>query len=118
LIAVVITLLGVYTGYELYYRSKSVIEQWKQSPLMTGLREFFYEGWAFDRIYDFIFVRPFVFITELNKADVFDWISKGFAGGAGRLNRWFSFSQNGSLRWYVAGILFGIIFIVTLEFIL
>jgi NADH-quinone oxidoreductase subunit L len=118
LIAVVVTLLGVYTGYELYYRSKSVIEQWKESPVMTGLRDFFYEGWAFDRIYDFIFVRPFVFITELNKADLFDWISKGLAGGAGRLNRWFSFSQNGSLRWYVAGILFGIIFIVTLEFIL
>ena len=118
LIAVATTLLGVYTGYELYYRRKTIIEEWKQSPVMAGLRDFFYEGWAFDRMYHFLFVRPFVFITELNKADLFDNISAGVSTAAARLNRFFSFSQNGSLRWYVAGILFGIIFIVTLEFIL
>ena len=85
---------------------------------MNAVRDFFYRGWEFDRLYDTVFVKPFVYITQVNKSDIFDQISKRLAASSVRVNQWFSFSQNGSLRWYVAGILFGIIFIVTLELLL
>ena len=118
LVAVVITLLGIYAGYQLYYRSPAVIEKWKQIPAMVWLRDFWFAGWGFDALYNAIFVRPFVFITQLNKSDLIDRFYNGIASGSRRLNRWFSISQNGSLRWYVAGVLVGILFILTLQLIL
>jgi NADH-quinone oxidoreductase subunit L len=118
LIAVVATLGAVYLGYDWYYRDKTVIEGWKQSPAMMQLRNFLYKGWAFDDLYQAVFVKPFVFLTRLNKADVVDKIYNGIALSAQQLNQWFSVSQNGSLRWYVAGVLFGVLFILTLQILL
>ena len=115
LIAVAITLLAVYLGYRLYYRNKTVIENWKQSPAMMGLRNFFFKGCGFDQLYETVFVKPFVFITRINKADVFDKLYNGIAKANQTLNRLLSVSQNGSLRWYIAGVLIGILFILTLQ---
>jgi NADH-quinone oxidoreductase subunit L len=117
-IAMAVTLFGIYTGYNLYYRNKHEVEEWKLSPTNIAIREFLYKGWMFDQLYDYVFVRPFVFITNLNKADIFDSIYKGIAAGSCKLNDWLSVSQNGSLRWYVAGVLFGILFILTLQLLL
>ena len=82
------------------------------------LRNFFLSGWAFDQLYDALFVKPFVYITSINKADVFDQLNKSIATVSRRLNQWLSVSQNGSLRWYIAGVLIGIIFILTLQLFL
>ena len=114
-VAVMVTLVGIYSGYALYYRYTSVIEQWKQSRTKMWLRNFFFIGWAFDQLYDALFVKPFVFITRINKNDVFDQLNKAIASVSQRLNQWFSVSQNGSMRWYVAGVLIGIIFILALQ---
>jgi NADH-quinone oxidoreductase subunit L len=117
-IAVVATLAGVYAGYAWYYRYTFVIEEWKQSPALIGLRNFFFKGWAFDQLYDLAFVKPFLYITRINKADVFDQLNKSIATAIERLNQYLSVSQNGSLRWYIAGVLVGIIFILTLQLFL
>ena len=117
-IAVVVTLLGIYTGYALYYRYTSVVERWKQSRTIMWLRNFLFAGWAFDQMYDTVFVKPFMYITRINKSDVFDQLNKVIASVSRRLNQWLSVSQNGSLRWYIAGVLIGIIFILTLQLFL
>jgi NADH-quinone oxidoreductase subunit L len=118
LIAIVVTLLGVYIGYVLYYRNKRVVEQWKQSAGMIAVRGFLFRGWGFDQLYDAVFVKPFVFITRINKTDVFDQLYKGIAQANLRFNRLLSVSQNGSLRWYIVGVLIGILFIITLQLVL
>lgn len=114
-IATVATLFGVYCGYALYHHNRSLITQWKLSPFMMGIRNFFYSGWAFDQVYDTLFVKPFLFITQVNKADIFDRFYNGIAKANQYLNRMLSVSQNGSLRWYIAGVLIGILFILTLQ---
>ena len=114
-VATIATLFGVYAGYALYYRNRSLIEHWKLSPFMMGIRNFFYSGWAFDQLYDYVFVKPFLFITRINKADVFDSFYNGIAKLHQRLNSILSVSQNGSLRWYIAGVLIGILFILTMQ---
>ncbi|HUP14178.1 MAG TPA: NADH-quinone oxidoreductase subunit L [Niastella sp.] len=118
LLAVVATLLGIYIAYMLYYRNKAIVEQWKQSPALNAARDFLFKGWGFDQLYNTVFVRPFVFLTNANKSDFFDQLYKGIAFGSKRLNQWFSISQNGSLRWYVAGVLIGVLFILTLQLLL
>jgi NADH-quinone oxidoreductase subunit L len=118
LVAIAATLFGIYIGYVLYYRNKAVLEQWKQAPAMVALHDFLLKGWAFDQLYHAVFVRPFQYITQLNKADLFDQLSKGIAYSSQRLHHLFSISQNGSLRWYVAGVLVGVLFILTLQLLL
>jgi len=117
LIAVAVTLLGVYTGYVLYYHNPAIIEQWKRSAGIMAIRNFLFRGWGFDQLYDAVLVKPFLFITRINKMDVFDRLYNGIAQVSLIFNRLLSGSQNGSLRWYIVGVLIGILFIITLQLI-
>ncbi len=116
LIAVVVTLAGVYSGYLLYYHKTGVM--WQQSAPLKAIRNFLFEGWKFDQLYETVFVKPFKYITRINKSDVFDKLYNAIAQANQSLNRLLSVSQNGSLRWYVVGVLIGILFILSLELLL
>jgi len=118
LMAVLATGLGIYIGYVLYYRNKAIIAQWKRSAGMMATRNFLFRGWGFDQLYDTVLVKPFMFITRINKSDVFDQLYNGIAQASLRFNRLLSVSQNGSLRWYIVGVLIGILFIITLQLFL
>jgi len=115
-IAVLITAAGIYSGYVLYYGKPGV--RWQQSPGLSAVRNFLFSGWKFDQLYDLLFVKPFVFVTRINKNDVIDRMYNGLARGSVRLNNLLSVSQNGSLRLYIAGVLVGILFIITLQLLL
>lgn len=118
LIAVVATLSGVYTGYVLYKKDTSITEHWKQTPTLVWVRNFFFNGWQFDQLYNTLFVHPFVFITRLNKLDVIDKIYAGIVSVFQSLNGIFSVSQDGSVRTYIISVLIGIIFILALQLFL
>lgn len=115
-VAALTTLAGIYLGYTMYYGKAGV--RWQQSPNLASTREFLFSGWKFDQLYNFIFVKPFLFLTRINKSDVIDRLYNGIAQGSLRLSNWFSVSQNGSLRLYIVGVLAGILFIITLQLLL
>jgi NADH-quinone oxidoreductase subunit L len=116
LMAALVTLAGVYLGYLLYYGKPGI--RWQRSPGLSAMRDFFFSGWKFDQLYNFLFVKPFVFITRINKSDVIDRLYNAIAQAGLRLNGWFAISQNGSLRLYIVGVLAGILFIITLQLLL
>lgn len=116
LIAIIVTLVGIYTGYYLYYRDQTMAALRSQRSGLITIRNFWFSGWGFDKLYDTFFVKPFVYITKANKSDIIDKLSYGISWGSIQLNKALSVSQNGSLRWYVAGVLIGILFILTLQF--
>jgi NADH-quinone oxidoreductase subunit L len=116
-IAIVITLLGVYTGYVNCYRKPIWNSDVYQTDLFQQLRSFWLKGWMFDDLYNNVFVRPFLFITRVNKSDVFDKMYTGITNATSWLYSLFSVSQNGSLRWYIGGVLAGILLIITLQMI-
>jgi len=115
-IAMLVTLSGVYLGYVLYYGKAGV--RWQQSPGLSATRNFLFTGWKFDQLYSFVFVKPYLFLTRINKSDVIDRLYTAIAQASIRLNTWFSVSQNGSLRMYIIGVLAGILFIITLQLLL
>jgi NADH-quinone oxidoreductase subunit L len=82
----------------------------------AGLAGFWLRGWDFDRLYDALFVRPFVAIADLNRGDVVDLLPRTIAavvrGGNAVVRR----SQTGRLRWYAAGIAAGAILVLALVF--
>ena len=105
---------GIFSAWYFYMRKPEVTYNLKQ----TGTGNFFYKlwlnGWAFDKFYDTIFVRPFVFIAEINKKDFIDLLYNGIAKGVSSLNEWTVLTQTGRLRWYLAFITGGVILGITI----
>ena len=83
-----------------------------------ALHRFWYSGWGFDALYDNLFVRPYVFLANLNKRDIIDSFYTGLARTAEGFHVMFSQTQSGVLRNYVAGIVFGAIMILTISLLL
>ena len=80
-----------------------------------AIHRFWYSGWGFDKLYDTLFVRPFVFLATINKNDFIDKIYTGLAALAGALNRALAQTQSGILRWYMMGVVVGALLIITLS---
>jgi NADH-quinone oxidoreductase subunit L len=82
---------------------------------LKPVRRFWYDGWAFDRLYGRLWVRPFKKAAELNKNDVVDTGYEGLARLARNLHRIASASQNGRIRRYAASMGFGAVLILALS---
>ncbi len=111
-LAAVISISGVYIAYYYYVKHPHLPEKIKAS--ISDLHQLWFSGWGFDRLYDAILVRPFVFLAAINKNDIID---KGYAAIVTLvtfLHRIFSYTQSGLMRWYVMGIVIGAILILTL----
>ncbi len=102
------SILGVYVAYLLF------VKRTVTSFTLNSVQRYFYSGWNFDKIYDKIFVKPFVWISEINKSDIIDRFFDSVGGLISYLGKAFDFIQNGRLKWYLTGIVAGLIIILTL----
>ena len=110
IISALISIGGIYLAYIIFYKPSSFAASFGKSRLS----DFFYRGWGFDTIYDLLFVRPVVWLSEINKTDFIDKIYNYIAMAAGSLNMLLSRTQNGRLRWYVTVLTAGIIVLLIL----
>ena len=115
LIAAGAALSGVYVAYLFYIKNPPLSDELKSSA--ADLHQFWFSGWGFDSLYNFLFVRPFVFLSSVNKDDVVDKLYAGLVAVAEFFHRIFSFTQSGILRWYIMGIVVGGILLLTLGLI-
>ncbi|HYC84465.1 MAG TPA: NADH-quinone oxidoreductase subunit L [Chryseosolibacter sp.] len=115
LIAAGLSLTGVYIAYFLYVQSPQSVERIKTS--VNALHQFWFSGWGFDAVYDFLFVKPFLWMARTNKADVVDKAYDGVVVSTGYFHRGFAWTQSGIMRWYMVGIVIGTILVVTLSLI-
>jgi len=111
LLAAALTLLALFVAYRLVTKPR-----WKETMkgLESSMRNFFFSGWYFDKLYDVLFVNPFLFITRINKADVIDLMYNGISRTAGWINSQLSFTQSGALRWYLFALVAGSILFISL----
>jgi len=71
-----------------------------QSKLLKKLHQFLSSGWAFDWLYQKVFIDPFIELTHLNRTDFIDSFYTAIIRISQQLNKFFSWFQNGQLRWY------------------
>ncbi|GAF60451.1 NADH-ubiquinone oxidoreductase chain L [Psychrobacter sp. JCM 18903] len=96
-------LAGLIIAALLYVVDKGrMLTRFKRSRVGGALYHWCYHGLGFDALYDVIFVKPFLFIGRLFKADPIDkaWLLLPKLASAG--NRMLSATQTGSLRGYAA----------------
>jgi NADH-quinone oxidoreductase subunit L len=111
-IASAISLLGIYTAYLFFLHRPRYGEKLARTSAAGMARQFWFSGWGFDRLYDTLFVRPFVWIARVNKDDVADLLSAGMAGLNRGLHTALIRTQTGNVRWYAAGIAVGAVVIL------
>ncbi|MFZ5572488.1 MAG: NADH-quinone oxidoreductase subunit L [Thermodesulfobacteriota bacterium] len=105
LISAGVALLGILWAWRLYRpASRALPENPPVSPLPVFLRNFWFGGWGFDRLYDFLLVTPYLTLARINRNDVIDGAFTALSrlGKTGHRN--LARTQNGRLRTYAWGI--------------
>lgn len=75
------------------------------STYMQTVHQLLKSGWAFDQIYQTIFVSPFNYLCQLNKDDLIDSFYRLIEKTSCTLHSTFSQFQNGQLRSYNASLI-------------
>ncbi len=112
-IAAVLSILGVYLAWQLYIKNATALQQFKQGS-GAGIFRFLFNGWQFDKLYDFVFVKPVVWLSKIDRQDFIDRIYDGVGRINLAFNSAFSSTQNGRLRFYLFGLGIGAFIILTI----
>ncbi|MGV8963594.1 MAG: NADH-quinone oxidoreductase subunit L [Candidatus Saccharimonadaceae bacterium] len=113
-ISTLVIFTGIFTAWLFYYKKPELTYSIKQSAFGSFFYKLWFNGWAFDKVYDTIFVRPYVFLATINKKDFIDSFYTGIVNIMSRLNDWTLLMQTGRLRWYLAFITAGVILGITI----
>ena len=106
-VASFVSLAGIFVAYFFYLLLPGWIESLSRNPVAERLGRFWFSGWGFDRAYDALFVRPFLWLADLNKQDAIDSIYAGIARVNVAFHVGLGACQTGGLRWYALGMAAG-----------
>ena len=106
-LSAVVALLGVGIIYVLIRRRPDWTAALVRRPAGAGLRRFWFSGWGFDRLYDCLLVRPYVFLAQIDRDDIVDAGFDRLAQLASLGNRVLAGTQDGKVRTYAAGLALG-----------
>ncbi|HEX6996105.1 MAG TPA: NADH-quinone oxidoreductase subunit L [Gammaproteobacteria bacterium] len=126
LAAAIVSLAGIAVAYWLFFpgtrratRARAVAAGTPdRPPWPLALDRLWASGWGFDRIYDAVFVRPFMLAARLLRGDPVDRFYDGIASSLRAAWRGAAESQTGELRWYAAGMLAGLVIVVAVTLLL
>ena len=108
LATIVLPLLGIVLGW-LVFSGRLNVATWVESSAGNAVRRFWQSGWAFDWIYDRLFVKPFLWVARVNKGDVVDLAFRITAAITRGFHHVGALTQTGRLRWYAANMAIGLI---------
>lgn len=97
-LAITTPFVGFVIAYVLYFPKKGVVAV----PSESNLSSFLQGGLGFDSLYRNLFVKPFIWLSKINKNDVIDSLVKGISWNVLTWHEVLKTSQNGQLRWYAA----------------
>jgi NADH-quinone oxidoreductase subunit L len=111
-IVIAITLLGVFLAYLVFLRRPELMTGLSQTPMGAAFVRFWAEGWAFDRLYNRIFVQPFLRLAGAVGHDLFDQIPDRLIAASRFFYRLLHLTQTGRIRWYAAVLAVGSILLL------
>lgn len=112
-ISALVVLLGIYWAIRLYYQNRKLPVA-IPSKTQAWITRFFREGWGIDHVYQWVWVRPFRWVSGINKNDGIDRFVDGVSWVTVRVHRVLRLTQEGKVRIYAAAIVAGAIVIVAL----
>ena len=107
-VTVGLPLVGILLGW-FVFSGRLRIDSLVETPVGDALRRFWFSGWAFDWVYDRVFVKPFLWVARVNKSDAVDLVFRITAAVTRGFHHVGSLTQTGRLRWYAANMAIGLI---------
>jgi NADH-quinone oxidoreductase subunit L len=107
IIASTASIAGVIIAYVLFVGKPQYAESLSKTSGGSTLQRFWFSGWGFDRLYDILVVRPFIWLIQINRDDFIDLVYTGIAAINRILHSVLSATQTGNIRWYAMGIAAG-----------
>ena len=111
-LAIVLPLLGVVVAWYSFFIRPDVIKTLMTKVWAQNVHAFWLSGWGFDALYQWLFVNPYRYLSQINKGDIIDQIPRGLAQMGIQGHAVLSQLQNGQLRFYVATIAGGAILVI------
>jgi len=105
--AVAASLGGILLAYLLFLRRQ------RRLPL-AGLAGWAYRGWGFDRLYEALWLRPYLYLAYANRHDYIDAFYEGLAELSAASHVWLSLFQDGRVRHYAAGMAAGAVLLIAI----
>lgn len=124
-VAIATPFVGIVIAYVVYFpKSGQIISDPSDSggsgestitnSFGVNLYSFLQRGLGFDTLYNYMLVKPFVFISKLNKNDIIDQLVHGIRWNVQTWHEVLKTSQNGQLRWYGAMIGVGVVLLLAI----
>jgi NADH-quinone oxidoreductase subunit L len=92
---------GLTFAYALYFRRHA------EQPARSMAAQFLFSGWGFDWLYSRVFVRPYVWLSNLLRGDAVDALYRWLTDVIQACHRGLRFTQTGHVRWYASGLAIG-----------
>ncbi|WNC69609.1 NADH-quinone oxidoreductase subunit L [Thalassotalea nanhaiensis] len=118
-VAIATPLIGIVIAYFVYFPKPGRAiadpdESVDASNTSFNLYSFLQRGLGFDTLYNTLLVKPFLFISKLNKNDIIDQLVHGIRWNVQTWHEVFKASQNGQLRWYGAMLGVGVALLIAI----
>ena len=107
-ITALLALTGIFIAYLLYVKRRP------EERNRSSIANFLLSGWHFDKLYDRVFVRPVVWMAEIDRHDFIDYFYTLIAWITGLGYKILTLTQTGNLRWYAAGLAIGAILTISI----
>ena len=111
-------LAGIAISYLIYGTGALPAERIMALPGAKALHRFWHSGWGMDRLYDTLFVHPFLWLARVNAKDVIDAFYHGLASLSRAGHLLIVRSQTGYLRWYALSMAAGLVLLVAVGVLL
>ncbi len=106
--------IGLVVSYYLYIVKPSLVESITGPAICKALHRFWFSDWGMDWLYDHLFVRPVVWLAQIDRNDIVDSFYDGVALISQAFYHGLRTTETGRVRWYAAGIVLGSIIFVAI----
>ena len=96
----IVSLAGVGVSWFFFLHKPEIAAGWAKNGITHYIGRFWKSAFGFDWLYDWLFVKPFVWAARVNKNDVADWVIGLIPLSLRGANSALSATQTGNLRWY------------------
>jgi NADH-quinone oxidoreductase subunit L len=100
---------GIVLAWYFYLRRPELAARAAQSRVGAGLGRWWFGGWGFDWLYNLLFIRPYIWLTQLGRDELFDAPYRALGRAMDLAHVGMSWTVTGRVRWYAAAIAAGAI---------
>ncbi len=111
-IMIALPLIGIAISYLCYGSGALPVARLMALPGAVALHRFWHSGWGMDRLYDWLFVNPFLYLARINARDFIDAFYNWLAAASQAGHRLIARAQTGYLGWYALSMAAGLVALV------